>query len=438
MGKWVEQGFVANSVSFYKEQLQKIFIKAFGDDFLLDDTLPQGILITALAEWAYGLDMDGVEGFSFLNPNTATGIYLDFMGNLRGMPRNLGTPQLATLVIKCNPNNFIPFTISQGHEFTTVDGNDSFKAVAGKTISEPETTLSVEYMQDGNSNATVGTKLQTIGFPNIEDIEISYLMDGIATESDAEYRTRIRTNYPAAGQTVEYILNKIRELPFVKAVGCNYNDTAEVADTLPAYSTEFMAVPIKGADPTLFKESVASIILNNKVPGSPTAGNTTVTATDVFGTSKEVKFTIPTEVPLQIRVQVSTPEETGYVDLAGVPEIIIAIAKYINGLEIGKDVSYSRCMAPLTADAGFDVANFQIRPLPKGENWVDNKFDYALNTIVRYNNQYYYAVKANPVGRPDLSADWAPYEEGWINNQNYAIAARQYATITEQDIAIGA
>ena len=44
---------------------------------------------------------------------------------------------------------------------------------------------------------------------------------------------------------------------------------------------------------------------------------------------------------------------------------------YINNLDIGKDVSFSRCMAPLTADGGFDVTAFKIRAV--GDvNWTQN------------------------------------------------------------------
>lgn len=438
MGRWTKQGFMANSMAYYKEQIKKLFVEAFGPEFLLDDTLPQGILITRLAELAYGLDMDGVEVFAQLNPNTASGVWLDVIGGLRGIPRSTGTPQLATVAIKCNPDNFIPFTITKGHIFSIVGSGETFEVIAGKTITEPETVLSLQYTEAGDSTASIGAKMQTSGAPQITDIEITYLMAGAQDESDLDYRARLRATYPTAGQTIENIEGLIRELQFVKAVGHNYNDTAEEVDTLPAYSTEFMAVPKPGTDETLFKESVASIILNNKMPGAPTAGNTSVDIADVFGTQKTVKFTIPEEVKLQIKVQVGTPEETGYIDLSGLPDIIEAICAYINSLDIGKDVSYSRCMAPLTADKGFDVLSFKIRKRPVAPAWDSSKEDYALGTVVEYNNDFYIAKVESPDGNPANSSDWGEYTEGWVENQNFSIGSRQYAAIIDTNVSIGA
>ena len=87
MGTWTAQGFEAKTLSYYKSAIQQVFVEAFGNDFALDDTLPQGVLIQRLAELFYGMDMDGIEAFSRLNLNTMTGLFLDMIGNFRGIPR---------------------------------------------------------------------------------------------------------------------------------------------------------------------------------------------------------------------------------------------------------------------------------------------------------------------------------------------------------------
>ena len=63
MGKWTNAGFIANTLDYYKTEIQKVFVAAFGEDFLLDDSLPQGVLITRLAELFYNADLVGVEAF---------------------------------------------------------------------------------------------------------------------------------------------------------------------------------------------------------------------------------------------------------------------------------------------------------------------------------------------------------------------------------------
>ena len=401
MGKWTGQGFVANNESFYVTELQKIFVECFGNDFLLDPTLPQGIFITRVAELLYNADMDGVEGFARLNINNASGVYLDIIGGLRNIPRSQGTPQKVGLRLTISTNNFIQFSIPQGQAFTSLDGSYTFLNDTTYTVTSANTenVLFASFTSLGDSGISIGAKLSTDGFSQITDIEVVSLTPGSEEESDIDYRTRLIRAIPVAVNTIEYVQNLLLADPSVRLVGHNYNDTATTEDTLPPYTTEWMVVPestVNMADATvanLWKLNIANIILNNKVPGAPTAGNTTVTnATDVFGTQKTVKFTIPTKVNLQITATLGTPEQTGRLDMLGIDEIRAKMAQYINSLDIGNDVSYSRLIAPLAADKGFDVLTFTIKNKVTGTT---------------------------------------------LSNSNFPIGRREYASITMSDISLG-
>jgi len=401
MGKWTGQGFVANNESFYVTELQKIFVECFGNDFLLDPTLPQGIFITRVAELLYNADMDGVEGFARLNINNASGVYLDIIGGLRNIPRSQGTPQKVGLRLTISTNNFIQFSIPQGQAFTSLDGSYTFLNDTTYTVTSANTenVLFASFTSLGDSGISIGAKLSTDGFSQITDIEVVSLTPGTEEESDIDYRTRLIRAIPVAINTIEYVQNLLLADPSVRLVGHNYNDTATTEDTLPPYTTEWMVVPestVNMADAAvanLWKLNIANIILNNKVPGAPTAGNTTVTnATDVFGTKKTVKFTIPKKVNLQITATLGTPEQTGRLDMFGIDDIRAKMAQYINSLDIGNDVSYSRLIAPLAADKGFDVLTFTIK----------NK---ATGTT--------------------------------LSNSNFPIGRREYASITLSDISLG-
>lgn len=401
MGKWTGQGFVANNESFYVTELQKIFVECFGNDFLLDPTLPQGIFITRVAELLYNADMDGVEGFARLNINNASGVYLDIIGGLRNIPRSQGTPQKVGLRLTISTNNFIQFSIPQGQAFTSLDGSYTFLNDTTYTVTSAtaENVLFASFTSLGDSGISIGAKLSTDGFSQITDIEVVSLTPGTEEESDIDYRTRLIRAIPVAVNTIEYVQNLLLADPSVRLVGHNYNDTATTEDTLPPYTTEWMVVPestVNMADATvanLWKLNIANIILNNKVPGAPTAGNTTVTnATDVFGTQKTVKFTIPTKVNLQITATLGTPEQTGRLDMLGIDEIRAKMAQYINSLDIGNDVSYSRLIAPLAADKGFDVLTFTIKNKDTGTT---------------------------------------------LSNSNFPIGRREYASITLSDISLG-
>lgn len=375
MGKWTDQGFVAApSPEYYKTQIQEVFKEAFGNDFALDDSLPQGVLIQRLAELFYAMDMDGVEAFARLNLNTLGGILLDSVGQLRGIPRVLGAPQTGVMEVTCATNNFVMFSIPEGTVITAQNG-DTFVTTSVSTFQNPISTITVKYTSNGNSNCIVGDTCTIEGYSQIRNIEIVSLFNGTENESDLTYRRRLQQSYPAAVGTIQYILSKLLELPTVKSVDCLYNDTDTTdGNSIPAYCTEFLVAPvddISASSLIVFKNTVAEVIINNKVPGSPTYGNTAVTTSDIFGKQKTVKFTIPTKVEMQIDVTVATPETTGHLDLSNIETIKIAIRDYINSLAVGKDISYARCIAPLASDQGFDIISFKMKGTTDA-NWVEN------------------------------------------------------------------
>lgn len=377
MGQWSSAGFEAKTLEYYKAAVQQVFIDAYGNDFLLDDSLPQGVLIQELAELFYNADMDGIEAFSRLNINTAEGIYLDLFGSMRGIARSQGTPQIATVALTMDANNFSAFSIPEGQVFTAING-DTFVTTQIETITATSQTIYLNYTKPGNSNCSINDGLSTDGLSQITDATITYLSNGTEKETDLEYRARILNEAPVPGNTLRFVMNKLLELQTVKTVGVNYNDTDQVVDGLPAYTTEWMAVPKDGVDLTLFKQQVAKVIVDNKVPSSPTAGNTTQATTDTFGTSKTVNFTIPTKVQLAVVCSITAPEGGSGVDLSNKAAIQETIANYINNLDIGVDVSFSRVLAPLATDRGFDVSSLVIKDLE--ETTVITNGNYPIGT----------------------------------------------------------
>lgn len=466
MGQWTNAGFEAKTLEYYKAAIQQVFVDAYGNDFLLDDALPQGVLIQELAELFYNADMDGIEAFSRLNINTASGIYLDLIGSMRGLMRSPGTPQIATVVLTINPDNFIPFSIPDGQVFTATNG-DTFVTQGINTIStaDPQ-SIYVYYTSMGNSDVDVGDKMSTVGVSQVTDIEVTYLANGANAETDMEYRARIIKEKPVPTNTLQYVMNKLMELQTVKTVGVNYNDSASTVDGIAKYSTEWMAVPKDGVDLALFKQQVAKVIVDNKVPGSPTDGNTSQYITDTFGYSRTVKFTIPTKVGIRVVCTVTTPETTGILDLSNITAIKETIAEYVNNLNIGDNVSFSRVMAPLTADGGFDVSSLVISNLPVAtasqtvgsslsnvavdaktfETFTPVSGTYAfvydgtnwkLNSDIAYIDSYGVTYMGTPVSGDTITVVFTASSTS-ITNGNYPIGNREYAHIEVADITIGA
>jgi hypothetical protein len=320
--------------------------------------------------------------------------------------------------------------------------------------------IDIQFSENGNSSAIVGNTMTVEGFPQIQNIEIVSLFDGTENESDIVYRARLQREYPAAVGTIEYVNNMLRALPSVKAVGCVYNDTSSQVGDLPAYSTEWMVAPTKDISVDslgAFKTSVGEAIIDNKVPGAPTYGNTTVTVTDTFGSNKTVSFTIAQEVPIEISVTVATPEDTGVFDLAGVADDKQAVVDYVNGLEIGKDVSFSRCIAPFASDKGFDITAFKMRTIARllgdnGKTYIRNPMYDTATAMAWYTDDdastpFYTEGIVFPVPGANIFSDAACttqvtfadslIESPWIEGENLTVESRQFASLDISNITVG-
>lgn len=397
MGQWSNQGFVAGSVEDYKLQLQNVFTNAFGNDFIVDDdTLPQCILIQELAEMFANADADSIQVLAQLNINTMSGIWLDLVAMARGLTRTPGSPQIATVSVVSNPSR-LPFTIPANQEFVCNETGETFIAATSITVSAINSSIQLSYSSEGSSNVAVGNHFHTEGVPGIITMEVIGLSAARERETDADFRTRLRLTRPVFNPTIEHITSEIQALPDIRGVGCAYNDTDQTVGDLPAYSTEFLVAPTPNIDRstdqyTYWKDSVGKAILWNKVPGSPTYGTISVTLDDPFGTSKTVSFSVPDEVKLGIRLSVAVNEEVGVPDLDKVNIIKENIANYINTLQVGADVVYSKIMSIFMATSSMDVISVKFINL-------------------------------------DTSAEYT--------NQNYIIGLREYASCAVEDIEVG-
>jgi len=389
MGKWTSAGFVAQTLGNYKDQLKELFIEAFGDDFVLDDYTPQGVLIQRIAELAYNIDMDGIDVVACLNPNTASGVWLDIIGALRNFTRNPGSPDIITLSAT-GDTSLMPFFVPANTPINI--GPITFLTTNNITFSANPTTI-IAYASDNTPTGVNIGNAGTTTITQITDIVVTGVTVGLEKESDFDFRQRLFAGKNAAEATIERVYQLISANSLVRSAGINYNDLSTTVDTIPPHATEWMAAPRAGIDETMFAETVGGIILNNKVPAAQTFGNATVTVNDVFGTPKAVNFTIPDEIPMRIHIQTATPQNTGVLDLSRVNDQKQEIVNFINTLPIGGDVSMSRILGFVAGDPGYDILSYQIK---------------------------------------------AVADSAWTVNSNYTIGSREYATIDLSNIAIGA
>lgn len=270
------------------------------------------------------------------SPETAMGAALDSVVKLNGIKRKEAGYSTCQVVISGNP-------------FTEIR-NGSVKDAAGNVWDLPS---SVVIGSDGRVTTTVTceaagavsalpgdiTKINTptYGWTSVENKASAAV--GNAIETDGELRTRQAISVANPSQTMlAGTLGALRALDNVKRVSVYENDTnISTVDTdnnpfgLPPHS---ITCVVEGGD----DNEIAQTILYHKGIGCYTNGSTEITFKDQNDYVNKVRFYRPTYVPVHVKLQIK--KYAGYI-ANYIEPINDAIYKYIEGLEIGRDVSVS-------------------------------------------------------------------------------------------------
>jgi uncharacterized phage protein gp47/JayE len=177
-------------------------------------------------------------------------------------------------------------------------------------------------------------------------------VSGRLRETDEELRIRFRnTKFERAGNIVEAVYSALFSLDDVQQVYIDDNNTDVTnANGTPGHS--FLVLVDGGTS-----VEIARAIWDNRGAGVASVGNTTVTITDKFGYTREIKFSRPTPVNIYIQLELTTDQnfpEDGY------DQIREAIINYVDGLSIGQDILYSRLYTPVNSIAGHQVDSMLI------------------------------------------------------------------------------
>jgi hypothetical protein len=102
------------------------------------------------------------------------------------------------------------------------------------------------------------------------------------------------------------------------------------------------------------------------LPGLPTYGSTSVTIPDYKGKDRTVNFTVVNRVQLEVYFRIA-PMEDGTFSDADVTTQKENIWEYINGLDIGTDISITKLWGIVSPGAKFDIVDFGVRRI--GGEW---------------------------------------------------------------------
>lgn len=175
---------------------------------------------------------------------------------------------------------------------------------------------------------------------------------GRLRETDEELRVRFRdSKFRRAANISEALYANLISLAGVDEVRVYENDSEEVDQIgLPPHS--FMPIVLGGVD-----AEIARSVWNNKPLGISSEGNTTVTILDSQGFPQDISFERPTPLPVYITIDITVVQE--FPD-DGEEQIKDALIAYINTLNIGEDVVYSRLYTPINSVRGHQVDSLLI------------------------------------------------------------------------------
>lgn len=333
------RGVVVPDTATLRSQVEAEWREAFGQDLDLSPDTPQGVMVTAEVEARDAVARNNAEVANQINPDIASGIWLDAIWRLTGGYRRPATPSLLQGVeFGGQPGTLIP----AGSEAVVADSGERFATVADITLDGTGVaTGDMQSVSLGRIACPVGA-LDTIattvlGWETVNNPTAAIV--GTDEESDFASRQRRRNTLALQGISLSeavtsrlYAVDGVRSLVFRE----NILPTSEVIDGITLAPHSIYACVSGGED-----ADIAQALLETKTAGAAWNGSVLVNVIDPFsGQTYPVRFERPTPVLLYIRVTVrATPLDA---------ESLVrnAIINYANGLNdgepgfaVGEDVS---------------------------------------------------------------------------------------------------
>lgn len=367
---------VADTDSVYQEVEQE-YKKAFGSDLVTTADSPAGVLITAETIARTNTAQSMAEVANQINPDIASGVFLDAIWSLTGGARTKATSTSVVATLTGVAGTLIP----AGSQAKTNDENifslvsDTLIPVSGSTTA---TFLSAKKGAIPCSEGALNTIVsQVLGWETINNTGAGTL--GLETQSDIEAREQRKLELAIIGRsTVEAICSALYSIIDVKSLSFRENtaSSTQTIDGIEMIAHSIYVCVDGGTD-----EEIAKALLDNKTLGAGYNGSQEVSIIEpISGQKYTVKFDRPTIVQIQVKISVKVISYTGS------PQDFVknAILAYANnpikteGFTVGNDVSPVEIASSVAANTGFFVSDIQIKK-QSDSDYVRTTIPIALN-----------------------------------------------------------
>ena len=342
-------GFVPETYSNIKGRIEAK-LDSINPGFDFSPESPDGQLIGIMSYEIFQVWAQLGNVYNSYNPAIASGAALRNIGLITGIPFGAASKSYVTLETQGTDGTIIPtltlFSDAAGNEFyTTLE------------VAIPSNVQAIS-KNAGVLDVSAGT-VTTIVTPVTGLTSVTQTTDGKSgkvAQTQQQYRnTRQRTVMRNSTSLANSMRADLLELGIEQASVFN-NDTDAVVNGVPANSIE---VTVGELDAGITDLEIANVILNTISLGCATHGTTSVTVTDAQGFGHVVKFTKAIQLDVEIDLNITFLDP----DFAGAEEAIqSSLTTYINSLEAGEDVIWSRLFAYITP-----YGEAQINSLTLGE-----------------------------------------------------------------------
>lgn len=357
---FTDTGVTAPSAAEIKEDVQNLFISAFGTDLTLEDATPQGQLITDITSIIAKKNAEMLYIINQFNPGNSSKPWQDAIGQLYFLERKAAVPSTVQCVCRGLSGTVIPGLDSASPAQAQGADGEIFSNISTAVIPESgEVTLTFQANNAGSVPVAANTVnkiyTQIIGWDSINNPTGGIM--GSPEENRVEYEERRRNSLALyATGSREAVYSKVYNVENVSDVVVVENDSSEAA-TIQGVTLirNSIYVVVNGGDNT----EIATAIYKGKSGGCATNGEVSVL---LPGTEIPIKFDRPSPVNIFISVTLDlTGSEPSYLT-ALVQNAVLNNFTGADGSErvkIGETIYASRFYPPLVKQ-GLSVVSIKI------------------------------------------------------------------------------
>lgn len=361
-------GIVTQNLNEILDEREQDLREFFEDDFVISADDPIGNLQLADADRELAIQELVLFIAMQLDPNQATGMWLDFICALNGIERL--KPSKTTCYFTITGLTSISKAVG---EVVVVDTKtDEWLTNSEAFIIGSDGTATAQFQATSygpiefEALSTYELKTPIIGIEKIEYNQEKAQVTGLYRETDTALRARRELSLQGQATSVKAsIESAVRVVDNVQYAKVYENDTMETVDTIPAKAFETV---VSGGNDNL----IAQAIHDKRPIGIQAYGTTTVDITDDDGDTVTIGFTRPTPVQCDLKIEYQVKDLNE--DQSWTDNLKSDLIAYFDKLDIAEDVyTYNMYNILQKYPKILNVTLFQAKRNSEDETaWKDN------------------------------------------------------------------